>query len=333
MTGGGAKLPRVARPGCRRRGFAHGARRWRRRRPPAPAAGRASERARPASGAPARTMTSAPSSSTARSASVLQRLRVLLLDARRCRPAAGRARGCWPAATRSRSLDDFAVPGLDALRDRDDGEAVAQQVGAGQRRLGQADHRHRQHLAQAGEAGVAERGDDDRVEALRGARRRAGRRHRRRSAPRSGSRCRRRRTARSALRPSVPAAALRCASARISSVTLSEMLGLISKRRVMLPPARAPAAAKARRRAGSGRARPRLEGLPSHTTSPRLSVTPGQALQRACLRRACSRRRGAAARCSARARARPRSPGRRRCRWRSFPCADAGRRPWPDWWR
>jgi len=57
----------------------------------------------------------------------------------------------------------LAVPGRDALRDGNDGDAVAQQAGTGQRRFRHAQHRHRQHLAQASEAGVAEGRDDHRV--------------------------------------------------------------------------------------------------------------------------------------------------------------------------
>ncbi len=127
-------------------------------------------------------------------------------------------------------LHRLAVPGADARRDGDDREALAQQAGARQRGLGQASHRAGQRLAQAGQAGVAEGGDDHRVGARRGVRPPAAPRRRRRSAPRSASRYRPRRRV-----PSAPRAwcrARRCAAPRPRSAPRrwSEMLGLISSR-------------------------------------------------------------------------------------------------------
>ena len=93
---------------------------------------------------------------------------------------------------------------------------MAQQVGAGQRRFGQARDRHRQHFAQAGQARVAEGRNDHRIDA----RAMFGRELRRGIGADQGLEAgldvgdaERRRQHR---RFSVPGEALRCASARIS---------------------------------------------------------------------------------------------------------------------
>ena len=119
-----------------------------------------SERARPASGAPASTMTSAPSSATQRSASAPVRSPWSPCTLPMSASGSSSAADAGQPAVEAIGLHRFAVPGADALRDRDDREALAEQAGAGQRRFGEAGHRAGQHLAQRRQAGVAEGGDD-----------------------------------------------------------------------------------------------------------------------------------------------------------------------------
>ena len=208
----------AAPPGSRR-----GARRSTRRRPPAPAGGRAALRASPASGAPASTITSAPSSATQRSASATRRSPWSSCTLPMSASGSSRPRMLASRPSRPLACTVSRYQALDALRDRDDGEALAQQAGAGQRRFGEAGHRAGQHLAQAARPGSPKAattraskrawcsagelrrgvGADQRLEARLdvghaegrgehldlGARRRAAPRPRPRSAPRRCRRC------------------------------------------------------------------------------------------------------------------------------------------------
>ena len=192
----------------------HGARRWTRRRPPAPATGPQAARQAGQRRAGEHDDVGAVLVD-ARSASAIRAVRPARPARCRCRPAAVQARMLASRPSEAVGLHHLAVPGLDALRDRDDREALAQQVGAGQRRLGQAGHRARAAPRAAPPGRGRRRRRPPPRRSAHGARRPAAPSRRRRSAPRSASRCRPRRRARSAPRSRCPAT--RCAAPRRGS--------------------------------------------------------------------------------------------------------------------